>query len=338
MTRSALAILMLALGLGSAAAQIGADTGIASPRLRLAATVSADIVRIGDLVENAGAAANTPIFRSPDPGQTGAVPARAVIDAVRPYGLIAIDARGVSEIAVTRISHAITVEEIEARIAQLLTARYSLGKTENLKLTMDRELRAIQLETNASVELALVRLGYETSSRRFDVTFELGNGSRKQWRYTGTAFETVEVAVPNRALAKGELIRANDIVIERRAKTEFSNEPPAPVTEVLGRAARRSVRSGQALRLADVMKPELVMRGEMVTLHYEVPGITITMRGKALDSGAEGESVNVLNELSKRTIQGVVSGAGHVTMASRSQPRVVAQAARLGDGESESNP
>ena len=52
-------------------------------------------MRIGDLIENAGLAANTPIFRAPDLGQTGAVPARAVLDAVRPYGLIAVDARGI---------------------------------------------------------------------------------------------------------------------------------------------------------------------------------------------------------------------------------------------------
>src|SRR6187431_2872659 len=113
MTRAALAILMLALGLSSAAAQITGATGTASPRLRSVATVSGEIVRIGDLVENAGAAANTPIFRAPDLGQTGAVPTRAVLDAVRPYGLIAIDARGISEISVTRISHAIGTEEIE---------------------------------------------------------------------------------------------------------------------------------------------------------------------------------------------------------------------------------
>jgi flagella basal body P-ring formation protein FlgA len=238
---------------------------------------------------------------------------------------------------VTHISRAIAREEIEARIVQVLTARYSLGKAENLKVNLDRELRPIQLESNAAAELSLARLGYETSSRRFDVTFELGSGSRAQWRYTGTAVETIEVAVPNRALIKGELVRANDIAIERRPKADFSNEPAAPVTEVLGRAARRSVRSGQALRIADVMRPELVQKGDMVTLHYAVPGITITMRGKALDSGAEGESVNVLNELSKRTIQGVVTGAGHVTMPSRTQPQFVAQAPVV-DAESTTNP
>lgn len=326
--RTALSVLLLALSVAPAAAQIAGTAGYAHPRLKSAANISGEIVRIGDLVENAGAVADTPIFRAPDLGQTGAVASRAVLDAVRPHGLIAVDARGISEISVTRMSRVIAIDDIEARIVQALTARYRLGKAEDLRLSFDRELRALQLEANGA-ELSLARFSYEPSARRFDVTFELG-GSRAQWRYTGTAVETVEVAVPSRALARGELIKANDIAIERRPKAEFANEPPAPVTEVLGHAARRAVRSGQALRSADLMKPELVQRGEMVTLHYEVPGITITMRGKALDSGTEGDNVNVLNEQSKRTIQGVVTGAGHVTMASRAQT-VVAQVGPAGD-------
>ena len=56
------------------------------------------------------------------------------------------------------------------------------------------------------------------------------------------------------------------------------------------------------------------------------------MRGKALDSGAEGDIVSVLNIQSKRTIQGVVSGPGHVTVAPPSPPRVVA---RLAEPETE---
>jgi len=318
--RTALSVLFLALGLTSAAAQV---TDAVHPRLKSAARVSSDIVRIGDLIENAGAVANTPIFRAPDLGQTGAVASRAVLEAVRPYGLIAVETRGIGEVAVTRMSRVIAIDDIEARIVQALGARYRLGKAEDLKLTFDRELRAIELEASATAELSLARVAYDPAARRFDVTFELG--SARAWRYTGTATETVEVAVPSRPFARGELIKAADIAIERRAKTEFANEPPALLTDVLGRAARRALRAGQALRMADVMKPELVQRGDMVTLHYEVPGISITMRGKALDSGTEGDSVSVLNEQSKRTVQGLVTSAGHVSMMARTAT-VVAQA------------
>ena len=70
MMRTAISVLVLALGLVPAAAQN-------APRLKPQAIVASDVVRIGDLIENAGVAASTPIFRAPDLGQTGAVPARA---------------------------------------------------------------------------------------------------------------------------------------------------------------------------------------------------------------------------------------------------------------------
>src|SRR5438270_7155421 len=136
---------------------VSVTPALTQARLKAQTTVAAEIVRIGDLVENAGVAANTPIFRAPDLGQPGAVPSRAVLDAVRPYGLVMVDARDISEIAVTRMSRAIAVDDIEARIAQALTARHRLGKPEDLKLSFDREPRAIQLEANAVADLSLAR-------------------------------------------------------------------------------------------------------------------------------------------------------------------------------------
>ena len=71
------------------------------------------------------------------------------------------------------------------------------------------------------------------------------------------------------------------------------------------------------------MKPEVVQRNDAVTLIYEVPGVTITARGKAVEAGAEGDIVNVLNEQSKRTVQGVVTGPGRVTVSNK-VPRLAA--------------
>ena len=74
------------------------------------------------------------------------------------------------------------------------------------------------------------------------------------------------------------------------------------------------------------MKPELVQRNETVTLVYEVPGIVLTVRGKAVDGGAEGDVINVLNEQTKRTVQGVVVGPGRVIISTGS-PRLAANIA-----------
>jgi flagellar basal body P-ring formation protein FlgA len=322
--RILLSALLLALAVSPASAQA---------RLKAQATVAGDIVRIGDLVENAGVAANTPIFRAPDLGQTGGVAVRAVLDAVRPYGLIAVDVRGLSEVAVTRASRAISSDDIEARIVRALVVRHNLGKAENLKVMFDRDVRAIQLDANTNPELSLARLNYDASSRRFDIVFELASGTNASWRYTGAAVEMIEAVVVTRALARGDVIKASDLVVERRPRAEFVSEPPASAAEIAGRAAKRAVRAGQPLRAADLMKAEIVQKNDTVMLHYEVPGIVLTMRGKALDAGAEGDMVSVLNIGSKRTIQGMVTGPGHVTvMAPPAPARVVA---RLNETESE---
>jgi flagellar basal body P-ring formation protein FlgA len=318
MIRTAMMVSLLALGLASAAAQSGPT------RLKPTITVAGEIVRIGDLIENAGLAANTAIFRAPDLGQTGSVPVRNVLEAVRPYGLIGVDVRGVSEVSVTRASRTIATEEIEALIVRALLARYNLGKVENLKVMFERDVRAINLDANITADLSLARMSYEPGTRRFDVTFELASGGRTQWRYTGSAVETVEVAVPQRALAKGDIVKAKDLVFERRPKNEFSSEPPAVPAEAAGMALRRAVRAGVPLRAADLAKPELVQKNDTVMLHYEVPGVVITMRGKALDSGAEGDMVGVLNVNSKRTIQGMVTGPGRVTVLGPTPARIAA--------------
>src|SRR5271167_1076803 len=90
------------------------------PALKSSVTVSGDVVRIGDLVENAGPVADIPIFRAPDLGTTGAVATDRIVDAIRAHELIGIDTRGLSDVLVTRASRTIPVQEISSRIAQSL--------------------------------------------------------------------------------------------------------------------------------------------------------------------------------------------------------------------------
>ena len=73
------------------------------------------------------------------------------------------------------------------------------------------------------------------------------------------------------------------------------------------------------IRVADIAKPEFVQRDQNVTIIYQVPGLYLTTRGKAVESGAEGDTVNVLNVQTKRTLTGTVTGRGQVTVQGASQ-------------------
>lgn len=319
----AFVVLVAAAGLVAArvaAAQVAAApvsvAHASMPILKHAATVSGDIVHIGDLIDNAGAVADAPIFRSPDVGTTGAVSVQQVLDAIRPYHIYLIDTESLSEVEVTRAGRTIDLAEIEARIARTFAGRYGLGEAKNLTVTLDSLVRPITVEATASVDLALMGSSLDPRSGRFEATFDIpGNFViRRTLRLTGTVVETVPVAVAAHALTRGALIKSSDVAIERRPKAQVPADAFGSDAQAVGLAVRQATPAGQPLRRGDLTKPEMVHRDDNVTLVYEVPGILLTTRGKALEAGAEGDSINVVNTQTKQTIQGIVSGPNRVTI------------------------
>jgi flagella basal body P-ring formation protein FlgA len=301
--------------IAAAPAQV-ASSATSLPKLKGTVTVSGDIVRIGDLIENAGAAADRAIFRSPDIGTTGSVSVQRVLDAVQPYHLYLVNTAGLTAVEVTRAGRTIDFADIEARIANAFAGRYGLGEAKNLSVTLDVAPRPAMVEASVTSDLVLASAALNPMSGRFEIAFELPGSAiiRKPLRFTGSVIETVEVAVAVRALPAGTIVKDADLAIERRPKQKVGAEALGTTHEAIGLALRSAVRTGQPLRRTDLMKPQVVHRDDNITLVYEVPGILLTTRGKALENGAEGDVINVLNVQSKRTIQGTVTGPNRVSI------------------------
>ncbi len=282
--------------------------------LRADATVTGDVVRIGDLVDHAGMVANIPIFRAPDLGTTGMVSAEAVVEAVRPHALIGLDTGGLSEVMVTRLSRRIMPKEIQSAIAQAIARQYALGPAENISLNLDRELRAFDVPPNTKGEPRIEGLSFDPRDGRFDVAVDLPAGApgRGHLRITGHAAVTVETVTPAHTIARGELIRDDDLVVQRHLRSEITGTTVTDIKQAVGYAARVTLQPDRPIHAGDLMKPVVVQRNEQVTLIYQVPGIVLTIRGKATEAGAEGDSIMVLNEQTKRTVQGIVDGPGRV--------------------------
>ena len=315
MTLRAFLLATALLAAGTAAAQQRSDT-IASPVLHASVTVAGDLVRIGDLIDNAGSFAQIAVYRAPDLGTTGTIPTAQVLTALRAHQVIGVDTRNIREVTVTRLARTVDSKAIEFAVTQALQHRNGLGDAANLTLTFDRDVQDLRLDAANSGAMQVAAARYEPRNGRFDVSFEFVNevtGTPTRLRFTGTAVETVDAAVLTRNVDRSDLLKSADIVIERRTKAEVGNDA-ASREQSLGMQMRRPMRAGQSLRTADLVKPDLVQRDQSVSVIYETPGLYLTTRGKALDSGTEGDVVNVLNLQSKRTVTGIVTGRGQVTI------------------------
>jgi len=320
------AIALLAAQATAALAQARPDL-IEAPALRAAVTVTGDLVRIGDIIDNAGSAAQIAIYRAPDLGTTGSLPVAQVLTALRSHQVIGVDTRDLKEISVTRLARTLAGKDIEAQIARTLERKNGLGEAANLSLTFDRDPGDIRLDASNTGDMQATITRFDPRNGRFDVTFEISNESGTaptKLRFTGSAVETVEAAVLARGIERNEVLKSSDVMIERRPKAEVGSDP-ATRDRAVGMQARRPLRAGQAVRVADLAKPDLVQRDQNVTLIYETPGLYLTVRGKALENGTEGDVVNVMNLQSKRTISGTVTGRGQVSITAAA-PRPAAAA------------
>lgn len=128
----------------------------------------------------------------------------------------------------------------------------------------------------------------------------------------GDVFEGAPADVARRALAPapapGQVATLSINVLSAAASAAGLDwTPPQGLNNVQvvrpgGARAMLGPASGQSV--ADVA----IRRGDLVTLVYEAPGMSLTMRARALEDGAVGQGVRLLNTASNRTIDAVVTG------------------------------
>ena len=121
--RSVLFAATLLVATAATAFAQSSDDVIASPVLRASVTVADDVVRIGDLIDNAGAAAQIAVYRAPDLGTTGSLPTAQLLAALQAHQVIGVDTKDIKAVSVTRLSRAIEVKDIQSQVAHALEHR-----------------------------------------------------------------------------------------------------------------------------------------------------------------------------------------------------------------------
>src|SRR5215813_14730466 len=229
MIRSTLVIVVALAALSSSARAEAIDQPSSErPTLKSEAIIKGEIVRIGDLIENAGIVASVAIFRAPDLGFTGTISADAVLEAVRSHAPIGLDTAGIREVVVRRASRTIQVADVEDVVAQALSTRFDLGPSKDIVVNFSRELKAVNVEPSAQGSPRIAHIDFDARSGRFDATLEIpANGGKSNLvRIAGRAVPTAEIPTVTRPLDRGVVLRDSDIQMARRPRTQIARHPP----------------------------------------------------------------------------------------------------------------
>jgi len=311
-------IIPLLSGAGLALALLSGTALAETLRLRAEVVVDGEQVRLGHLIEGLDARADIPVFRAPAPGTRGTIRADRVLAAARDMGIGEVDAGTLRTITIHRPGRVISRIDLQGIVAKALAERGAKG---DLEVVLDDHLAAKTVDSARPDEIKVTRLTRDTVTGRFEARVVLsGDTTGDSWVLTGSVLETREIAVPAQDLERGDPIEARKLVLIRRPANQIASDILTADADISGMVPRRTLKAGEPIRNADLAKPILVEKNQLVTVLYTSGGLNLSMRGRAQNAGSKGDTIRVQNPQSKRIVEGVASGQAQITITAPPAP------------------
>lgn len=143
----------------------------------------------------------------------------------------------------------------------------------------------------------------------------------RQWKvYVPVdVIEITTVYVARRALPRGHVLDADDIVAQER---DVSRLRSAYITEpsfLIGQTLKSPLITGKIITASELAVDNYIKRGQTVTLVSSSSGVRISMAGKALADATLNQRVRVKNLNSGRIVEGIVRSREHVEVLAAGQ-------------------
>jgi flagellar basal body P-ring formation protein FlgA len=131
----------------------------------------------------------------------------------------------------------------------------------------------------------------------------------------GLAVLTLEVPVPVRSLAPGEIVGPDDIRMERVHSGRISAFSATDPADLIGQEVKHMLLAGRPVMKQAVSPPVVIRRGQLVSLRFQDAELSISAPARALSDASVGSEVKVVNLASNLVIQGVALSNGMVEVS-----------------------
>ncbi len=204
----------------------------------------------------------------------------------------------------------ISKDDISKTINQALTKKMHGQKYEVELLSNNKK---ITLPDSEKPEIIVKNLNFNNKTRALKAEISLKTlNNETTVNLTGHAYQITKVPVLSTRLRKGDIIEEADIEIISMRLADVSPNTILDETKIIGQTPRRYIDAMHTIQPNDVRQPLAIKKGERVTLSIKNDILNISTIGKALNSGAKGEIIRVMNISSNRIIEGEITGPQQV--------------------------
>jgi len=207
---------------------------------------------------------------------------------------------GAAAVEVSRASHVISGAQVENTVMAWLNAHVN---DPGARIRMVQPCPDVVLpHGNMTMRVEPPRQAGLVGMVQLAVVFDVdGQQVKKSW-VTAEVEILADVVVARRALARFEIISAQDVELR---SINLANLPPGVIAdsaEIIGQRAKKTIFADTPLRSDMVELVPLVKKGDVVQMVAEKAGMRVTALGEVRQSGAKGERIQVMNVDSRKIL------------------------------------
>lgn len=275
--------------------------------------VHGDILRVGDVFSHVDGKADIVIGRAPLPGKDMTLNARTLMRIARATNVSWTPQSALDRVVVRREATLVDLNTIHGALSDALEEKGLDGK---LDIIIQNTLPQIVLPNSEEATVEVKTIRYMPQNGGFEAVLVAPSLEKplKTLSVNGLAHKRIMVPVLSRPLKAGDIISGTDINYIDVRQRDLPKGALSQIADLQGMAAAKALGAGRPIRNVDIALPRLVDRGELVTVFYKEGPIALSAKGKALQNGAQGEIVRIVNLSSNKHLQGMVTGTNQVTI------------------------
>lgn len=271
--------------------------------------VTADVVTVGDVFDGVTRSADHVLAPAPEMGEELKLSAHDLTRISDAFGFGWQPQSAMDQVVIRRDAIEIDRYQIEAalqdKLSQTLPGR-------RFELVLDSASRGFYVAPTETAALDVLDITTDVARAHFRATVAAGKTQRS---VAGQFFLVTEVPVLQNPVRSGDIIRASDVTFVDMRESDISAKTVLDASQLIGQSARRSLPALRTLSSSDVVEPVLVKKGDLVTVTLQDSALHLTAQGKALENGAAGATVRIMNTSSRQIVEGVVTGFQSVAVS-----------------------
>lgn len=275
--------------------------------------VTESTLKLGDVFEGLSKNADYVLGPSPAPGQEMVLNAKTLYRIALAMDLPWSPAHSTQQVVIRRAATTIPADDLKQAVMARLEEE---GVQRDFDLTFYSEVKDVTLPSNKSPLIEIESFNFDPQGDFFEAVLVSPSRSDVQARIpvSGKIERTIEIPVLRTALKNGDVIGATDIEWVSIHARKIQRDVVMKSEDLIGRTPRRAAFPGKPLLANDLERPQVVQRGETITIVYADGAMRLSTKGKAMQNGALGDVIRVSNLNSNKSVDGMITNSGEVTV------------------------